>query len=96
MKIHLYHVYIMATENNRVIYIGVTNDIVRRVNEHRNSLIPGFTGKYNVHKLVYFESFSFIDDAIRREKQLKEWRRLWKNEVINKVNPHWNDLTLTL
>jgi len=96
MKIHLYYVYIMATENNRVIYIGVTNDILRRVNEHRNSLIPGFTNRYNVHKLVFLESFGFIEDAIHREKQLKKWRRQWKNEVINKVNPHWNDLTLTL
>ena len=91
-----FYVYILSTDNNRVLYIGVTNDLLRRLNEHRNNLNSGFTFKYNVHKLVYFESFVFIEDAINREKHLKEWKREWKDNLIRKENPNWRDLTPTL
>ncbi len=87
-----YFVYILASQKNGTLYIGVTNDLHRRMYEHRNGLIEGFTKKYGVHKLVYFEETPNIDDAIAREKQLKNWRRLWKLELINKANPEWKDL----
>jgi len=93
MKTHTYFVYIMATENNRVLYIGVTNDVCRRTSEHKNRINHGFTCKYNVDKLVYFEFFKYIEDAILREKQLKKWNREWKDNLIEKTNPNWMDLT---
>ena len=77
---------------NTVLYIGVTNDLKRRIYEHKNKLIPGFTNKYNLNKLIYFEHFENINDAIKREKQLKKWNRSWKEELINKKNLNWNDL----
>jgi putative endonuclease len=96
MKIHLFYVYIIASKNNRVIYTGITNDINRRLSEHKNHLNRGFTFKYNVDKLVYYEPFKYVEDAILREKQLKKWNRCWKDNLIQKSNPHWNDLTPTL
>jgi len=96
MKIHLFFVYILSTKNNKVLYIGVTNDLKLRIEQHRNHVNSGFTSMYNVEKLVYFELFDFVKDAIRREKQLKEWRREWKNILIEKENPQWRDLTHTL
>jgi len=96
MKTHSFFVYILATENNRVLYIGVTNDITRRLNEHRINLNSGFTRKYNIKKLVYFETFDFVEDAISREKKLKEWKREWKDNLIRRANPLWHDLTPTL
>jgi len=87
-----FFVYIMANENNRVLYIGVTNDIRNRVREHRSHLNHGFTYKYNLNKLVHFESFDYIDAAIRREKQLKEWKREWKENLIKRNNPGLKDL----
>ena len=87
-----YFVYILASQRNETLYIGVTNDITRRVYEHKNNLAEGFTKKYEVHLLVYFEEFHNIDEAITREKQLKRWKRAWKLRLIESSNPEWNDL----
>ena len=87
-----YYVYIMASKRNGTLYIGVTNNLIRRVYEHKNNLIKGFTSKYGVHRLVYFESTSEVESAILREKQLKKWKREWKLELIEKMNPEWKDL----
>jgi putative endonuclease len=87
-----YYVYIMTNKFNGTLYIGVTNDLIRRAYEHRNSLIDGFTKKYNLKILVYFEVFDRIEDAILREKRLKKWNRQWKFELIEKSNPNWKDL----
>ena len=89
----MYYVYIMTNKLNSVLYVGVTNDLMRRVYEHKNKLEPNsFTAKYNVNKLVYFESTNSIESAIAREKQLKSGSRKKKNDLINNVNPDWNDL----
>jgi putative endonuclease len=80
------------TNNAKTLYIGVTNDLNRRVFEHKNSLIDGFTKKYNIKKLVYYETFNNIDEAIRREKQLKNWHRQWKINLIESINKEWKDL----
>jgi putative endonuclease len=88
-----YYVYIM-TNNSKTLYVGVTNDLNRRVFEHKNKLIKGFSKKYNLTKLVYFETFNQIEDVIRREKQLKNWHRQWKINLIEEVNNEWNDLSL--
>jgi len=87
-----YYVYILASRARGTLYIGVTNDLVRRVYEHRNDLVPGFTAKYGVHRLVYYEIYQDIRDAIEREKRLKRWRRSWKVELIEKQNEDWHDL----
>ena len=87
-----YYVYILASRNNSTIYIGVTNDLVRRIYEHKNNVVKGFTQKYNVHKLVYFEQTKNIETAIIREKQLKNYSRVRKEELINSINPNWEDL----
>lgn len=87
-----YYVYIMTNNNNTTLYIGVTNDLIRRVYEHRNKLIGGFTKKYQMMKLIYFEQFNDIYEAISREKQLKNWHRVWKEKLINEINPKWLDL----
>ena len=84
--------YILANRNNSTIYIGVTNDLVRRIYEHKNNVVKGFTQKYNVHKLVYFEQTENIETAIIREKQLKNYSRKRKEELINSLNPNWEDL----
>ena len=86
------YVYILASERNGTLYIGITNDLIRRVYEHKNNLIEGFTSKYNVQRLVYYEQFDNIEYAIQREKRLKKWYRKWKLELIEKSNPNWNDL----
>ena len=88
----MYYIYILSNKSNSVIYIGVTNDIRRRLYEHKNGIVEGFTKKYNVNKLVYYEVFNEINDAILREKQLKHWKREKKNCIIEKENPTWNDL----
>jgi putative endonuclease len=85
-------VYILAHKKNGTLYIGVTSDLKRRIVQHKEALIPGFTQKYHVHMLVYFEVHSDIRDAIRREKQLKKWNRAWKVRLIEQMNPMWNDL----
>jgi len=87
-----YYVYILASGRRGTLYIGVTNDLVRRVYEHRNDMVPGFTKKYAVHCLVYYEVHEDIYEAISREKRLKRWRREWKCELIEKQNEDWHDL----
>jgi putative endonuclease len=87
-----YYVYILTNLDNSVFYIGVTNDIIRRVDQHRNKLVKGFTEKYNLNKLVYFESIIDVGSAIAREKQLKNWHRDWKINLIKSANPNFNDL----
>ena len=88
-----YYVYIMSNYTNTTLYIGVTNDLKRRLFEHKNKLMNGFSSKYNVTKLVYFEEVSDIKSAIQREKNLKKWKRKWKNELIRTTNPNFNDLS---
>ena len=89
----VYYVYILSSATNYTIYIGVTNDLVRRVYEHKNDLAPeSFTSRYGVHKLVYFEQTTDVRAALEREKQLKGWRRSKKNELVNGMNPQWRDL----
>ncbi|MCB9995974.1 MAG: GIY-YIG nuclease family protein [Rhodospirillales bacterium] len=90
-----YTVYIMTNDHGNVMYIGVTNDIERRVREHRSGLIPGFTKRYNVNKLVYFGQTGSIDAAITREKEIKKWRREKKNRLVETLNPDWQDLSKT-
>ena len=87
-----YYIYIMSNISNTIVYIGITNDLVRRVYEHRNELVDGFSKKFHTHKLVYFEVYSTAYDAIAREKQLKKWTREKKNTLIEKDNPEWIDL----
>jgi len=87
-----FYVYILASRIGGTLYIGVTNDLVRRVAEHRLELVDGFTKKYEVHRLVYFEQFDDAENAIRREKRLKRWNRNWKIRLIEKFNPNWDDL----
>ena len=92
----IYYVYILANYSNKVIYTGVTNDLIRRVAEHRGKRVPGFTQRYNVTKLVYFEDTSDVRSAITREKQIKKWRREKKDRLINSMNPDWEDLAVKL
>ncbi|MBR4950156.1 MAG: GIY-YIG nuclease family protein [Clostridia bacterium] len=89
----MYSVYILTNKTDKVMYIGVTNDLQRRLYEHKNELIDGFTKKYHVHKLVYYESYKDVKDAILREKKLKGLLRMKKNELVESVNPDWNDLS---
>ncbi|WP_303925617.1 GIY-YIG nuclease family protein [Draconibacterium sediminis] len=92
MRDHNYFVYIVTNKNKSVLYTGVTNDLERRVYEHENGLIPGFTKKYNCHFLIYYEHFQNIDDAIGREKEIKKWRREKKENLISEMNPNWKFL----
>lgn len=87
-----YYVYILASKKNGTLYIGVTNDLVKRVYEHKNNYVEGFTKKYNVQRLVYYEDYDDINLAINREKCLKKWNRKWKLKLIEKQNPNWLDL----
>jgi len=89
-----YYVYILSNWTNTVIYIGVTNNLLIRLFEHKNKLIDGFTRKYNLDKLVYYELFFDIDETIKREKELKKWRREKKNHLVESLNPDWRDLSL--
>ena len=86
------YIYMMASANNKVLYTGVTSDLARRIVEHIEGQGSIFTRKYNCHKLVYFETFPDIEQAITREKQLKNWKREWKNQLIESINPEWLDL----
>jgi len=86
------YIYILASKRNGTLYIGVKDDLIRRVYEHKNDLIAGFTSKYRVHELVYYEQVDDITAALQREKQLKKWNRRWKLELIEKENPDWRDL----
>ena len=87
-----YYMYILASRKNGTLYIGVTSDLIRRVWQHKNDIHEGFTKKYSVHRLVWYEETQDIEAAILREKQMKKWRRQWKIELIEEKNPHWNDL----
>ena len=89
-------IYILTSKRNGTLYIGVTNNLVRRIYEHKCNLVDGFTRKYEIHQLVYFELFNNIEDAITREKYLKKWNRLWKLRLIEETNPSWDDLYTTL
>jgi putative endonuclease len=88
----VYYVYILASKKNGTLYIGVTGDLKKRIVEHKEEMIPGFTQKYHIHSLIYFEQYNYIQDAIIREKQLKKWNRAWKIRLIEKCNVGWNDL----
>ena len=96
MAMKNYYVYILASKRNGTLYIGVTNNLIRRVYEHKNNCIDGFTQIYGVHRLVYYEQYSDVVTAIRREKRLKKWNRQWKIELIEKENPEWDDLYVQL
>ncbi len=91
--VHRYYVYLLTNKNDKVMYIGVTNNLERRVYEHKTKMIPGFTEKYNVNKLVYFEETHDVRAAIAREKEIKKWRREKKNNLVVPVNPEWKDLS---
>ena len=88
--------YILASKIGGTLYIGVTNDLVRQVFGHRSEVVRGFTKRYGVHRLVYFEQFSDIESAILREKRLKKWNRAWKIRLIEEANPNWDDLFLAI
>ena len=90
----MYFVYILSNWDDSVLYIGVTGNLPRRLYEHRNGLVDGFTKKYNIHKLVYYEQTSDVYSAISREKQLKNWNRSKKNALIQQTNPQWLDLSV--
>jgi putative endonuclease len=85
-------VYILASKRNGTLYIGVTSDLVKRIWEHRNNMVEGFTKRYNVHRLVWYELHESMESAITREKRLKDWKRKWKLDLIESNNPSWQDL----
>ena len=89
-------IYILASQRNGTLYIGVTSNLVQRIWQHKNDQVAGFTEKYGVHNLVYYELFDDIVNAITREKQLKKWNRAWKIALIEKQNPEWQDLWPTI
>jgi putative endonuclease len=89
-------VYILASKRNGTLYIGVISDLVKRIWEHRNNMVKGFTKRYAVHHLVWYEIHESMESAIQREKRLKEWRRPWKLELIERSNPDWQDLYDTI
>ena len=89
-----YYVYLLTNWNNTVMYVGVTNNLRRRIYEHKNKRTKGFTEKYNVNKLVYFEETQDVIAAIAREKEIKKWRREKKNQLVNRINPTWKELSL--
>ena len=91
--IHQYYLYILTNKRNCTLYIGVTNDLERRVFEHKNKLVDGFTKQYGLNRLVYFETFQYVNDAIKREKNMKKWKRQWKINLIEKENSNWEDLS---
>jgi putative endonuclease len=88
----MYYVYILASRRNGTLYVGVTNDLLRRVYEHKSDLVDGFTKRYGVHLLVYHENTGDVASAIQREKQIKKWNRAWKIKMIERMNPDWKDL----
>ena len=92
----IFYVYILASKENGALYVGVTSNLLKRIYEHQNEVINGFTKEHSVHKLVYFEQYDDPENAIRREKRLKKWNRDWKKNLIESVNPHWEDLSKNL
>ena len=91
--IHQYYLYILTNKKNGTLYIGVTNNLERRMFEPKNKLIEGFTKQYGLNKLVYFETYQYINDAIKREKNMKKWKRQWKINLIEQENSDWIDLS---
>lgn len=91
-----YYVYILSNKRNGTLYIGVTSDLIKRVWQHKNDVVEGFTKKYQTHRLVYYEEYISIDVALNREKRLKNWQRSWKLELIESFNPYWKDLYETI
>ena len=91
-----YFIYILASKRNGTLYVGVTSDLLKRVWQHKHNLIEGFTKRYKIHLLVYYEMYRNINEAIAREKQLKKWNRDWKLKLIEKTNPDWEDLYKSL
>ena len=91
-NVHQYYVYIVTNKKEGTLYIGFTNDLERRMHEHKSKLVEGFTKKYNLDKLIYFEVYQYVKDAIKREKQLKNWNRAWKIKLIETDNKEWSDL----
>jgi len=87
-----YYIYLLASKKNGTLYVGITNDLIHRVWQHKNNVHEGFTKKYQVHNLVWYESTNDVDVALHREKQIKKWRRQWKINLIEKENPGWKDL----
>ncbi len=85
-------VYILASKRNGTLYIGVTSDLAKRIWEHKNNMVEGFSKRYDVHRLVWYELHETMESAIQREKQMKEWKRKWKLELIESVNPEWQDI----
>jgi len=96
MRNHSYFVYILTNRPNGTLYTGVTNDLARRLFEHREGRADSFTRRYNCTCLIWYENFTDIRQAILREKRIKKWRRAWKIELIESMNPEWNDLALAL
>lgn len=90
---HQYYLYILTNKKNGTLYIGVTNNLERRMFEHKNKLVEGFTKKYSLDKLIYFETFQYVNDAIKREKNMEKWKRQWKINLVEKNNTYWNDLS---
>ena len=93
MEEKIYYVYILTNWNNKVMYVGITNDLERRIYEHKEKLVKGFINKYNVNKLVYYEQTPDISAALNREKKIKKWRREKKNRLVVNANPLWRDLS---
>jgi putative endonuclease len=91
---HTYYVFLLTNWNNNVMYVGMTNNLERRMYEHKKKLVKGFTQKYNINKLVYFEETQEVNAAIMREKEIKKWRREKKDSLVNGENPQWKDLSL--
>ena len=91
---HQYYVYMLSNKMYGVLYIGMTNNLERRLIEHKNKLVEGFSKQYNLTKLMYFEQFQYVNDAIKREKQFKNWKRDWKIELIEEHNKDWHDLAI--
>jgi len=91
--VHQYYLYVLTNKKNGTLYVGVTNDLERRMYEHKHKLVDGFTKKYGLDRLVYFEVFQYVSDAIKREKNIKKWKRQWKIDLIEQDNPYWEDLT---
>ena len=90
--VHQYYLYILTNKKNGTLYVGVTNNLERRMFEHKHKLVEGFTKKYGLNRLIYFEVFQYVNDAIKREKNIKKWKRQWKINLIEEENPDWEDL----
>jgi putative endonuclease len=91
-----FYVYILSNKRNGTLYTGVTSDLVKRIYEHKNNLVDGFTKKYSIHRLIWYEPHETAETAIIRERQIKKWKRQWKLELIERHNPQWDDLSETL